>query len=284
MQTIGVVGFGLMGAGIAQVSARAGYDVVACDISEDVLKDGLSRIERILKIEVRRKTMEAGDMEALLARISTTTKLEDLARCDLVIEAATENLEIKKKVFQTLDAACKPETLLTSNTSSLSITLIATAVQRKDRFAGLHFFNPVPAMELVEIARTLDTAPETIDAVRAYVERIGKKVVLTPDSPGFVVNALLVPYLIDAVRMLERGVATKEEIDEAMKLGCGYPMGPFELLDHVGIDTAYHIAEIMFESTKDPKYAAPITLRNLYLSKRFGRKTGEGFYVYGKRG
>lgn len=283
MQTIGVVGFGLMGSGIAQVSAQAGYNVIASDISQEILDTGLNRIERILKIEVRRKTLTEEDRAAMMSRMKLTTALTDLAVADLVIEAATEKLEIKKSIFKTLEERCGPETIFASNTSSLSITEIANSVARKDRFLGLHFFNPVPAMQLVEIARTLDTSPETVEAVKAYSEKIGKKVIITPDAPGFVVNALLVPYLINAVQMLEKGIATREEIDTAMKLGCGYPMGPLELLDQVGIDTAYHISEILFEETKDPKYAAPTMLRTLYRSGRLGKKTGEGFYQYGKK-
>ncbi len=280
IRKVGVVGCGLMGSGIAQVSAQAGYDVIVREVTDELFQRGFKRIAGSLDKFVEKQKMTAADRDAVLARIKGTTKLADMKDCDLIVEAAIENFEEKTKVYRELDAACGPNTIFSSNTSSLPIGDMAAVTKRPDRFCGLHFFNPVPLMKLVEVVRSIDTSEATYQAAKAFAESVGKTVVTAKDTPGFVVNLLLVPYLLDAVRALEAGVASKEDIDNGMKLGCGHPMGPLTLLDFVGLDTTYYIAEIMFAEFKDTRYAAPPLLKRMVNAGYNGRKSGRGFYDY----
>jgi len=278
---VGVVGCGLMGSGIAEVTARSGYATVVREVSPELLAKGRGRIEKSAAGAVERGKLPAADREAALGRLRFTTALEDLADCDIVIEAATENPVLKKELFASLDRICKPGAILASNTSSIPIIELAAATKRPELVVGLHFFNPVPVMKLVEVVRTIRVADASVAAARAFAESLGKRPIIAKDRAGFVVNVLLVPYLLDAVRLLEQGVASKEDIDEGMRLGCGHPMGPLQLLDFVGIDTTYFIAEIMFEEFKDSRYAAPTLLRQMTVAGLHGRKSGRGFYDYG---
>jgi len=282
VKTIGVVGCGLMGSGIAQVSAAAGLTTWVCEVDQAALDKGLGRMRKFLDDGVTKGKVTAEDRDKVLGNIKGTTKLDQLAPCELVIEAAVENLEVKRQVFAALDAAVQPDAVLSSNTSSLSITEIAARTRRPERVLGLHFFNPVPLMKLVEIIRALATSDTAYAKAQAYVGQIGKTPVLCQDTPGFVVNRLLVPYLLDAVRVYESGIASKEDIDNGMKLGCGYPMGPLTLLDFVGLDTTYYIANIMFEEFREPRFAAPPLLKRMVLAGHLGRKSGRGFYDYSK--
>jgi 3-hydroxybutyryl-CoA dehydrogenase len=279
-RTIGVAGCGLMGSGIVEVSARAGYDVVVREVSDDLLARGLDRLERSLGRGVERGKLSAADRDAARRRVRGTTRLPDLARCDLVIEAIVELMDAKKALYAELDGLCPPEVVFASNTSSLSITEMASVTRRGERFVGMHFFNPVPVMKPVELVRGFLTSDETLAAARAFCETLGKTVVVCKDSPGFIVNLLLVPYLLDAVRALELGVASREDIDTAVQLGLNHPMGPLTLLDFVGIDTTYYIAEAMYQEFKDTRYAAPPLMRKMVLAGYHGRKTGRGFYEY----
>jgi 3-hydroxybutyryl-CoA dehydrogenase len=278
---VGVLGAGLMGSGIAEVCAKAGYETVVREISDELARKGLSRVEGSMAKAVEKGKLDAAARDAARARLSTTTRLEDLAGCDIVIEAIVENLDAKKEVFGTLDRACKPETILCSNTSSLTITEMSAATGRPDRFAGIHFFNPVPVMKLVEVVRTIATSDETEKTVFEFARSLGKDPIRARDNSGFVVNRLLVPYLLDAVRALEEGVGTREDIDRGMELGCGHPMGPLKLLDFVGLDTTYAIAEIMFNEYREKRFAPPPLLKRMVLAGRYGRKSGRGFYEYG---
>ncbi len=277
---VGVVGCGLMGSGIAQVCAQKGYRTVVREINDELLKKGMDRIRTFLSEGVKRGKVAQPDMDKTVAALSGTTRLEDLKDCDIVIEAVVENLEEKRKVWAELDRHCKPSTIFASNTSSISITSQAGATKRHDRFIGLHFMNPVPIMKLLEIVRPEIASPETYAAARAFGESLGKTVVTAKDTPGFLVNLLLVPYLCEAVRAVEHGLATKEDIDAAMKLGCGMPMGPIELLDFVGLDTTLYIMDILFNEFHDPRFAAPTLLRRMVASGRVGKKAGRGFYEY----
>ena len=279
---VGVVGCGLMGSGIAQIAAQAGCDVVVREVDEALCAKGKGKIEKFLGKAVEKGKMTEEDMHAVLGRMTFTTELSGFAECDLVVEAIIENLDIKRELFAELDTICPPHTVFASNTSSLSVGDMAAATNRAENFVGLHFFNPVPLMKLVEVVRTLETSDEVFDASCAFGEKVGKVVVRAKDSPGFVVNLLLVPYLLDAIRALESGVATKEDIDAGMKLGCGHPMGPLELLDFVGLDTTMYIADIMFHEFKQYRYSAPPMLRRLVAAGRHGRKTRYGFYDYRK--
>lgn len=280
IQKVGVVGCGLMGAGIAQVAAQAGFEVTVREADQTFLDKGLGRIRKFLEGGVAKGKMDQADADAILGRITGTTRMEDLSGSDVVIEAVTENLSLKREIFETLDKATAEHCILSSNTSSLSITEMASFTKRPDRFLGLHFFNPVPLMKLVEVVRTVRTSPETAERGMGFARKLGKTPILARDSPGFVVNLLLVPYLLDAIRALEKGVASVEDIDLGMKLGTGYPMGPFTLLDFVGLDTTYYIAEIMFDEFKQPQYAAPTLLKRMVLAGLHGRKSGRGFYDY----
>jgi len=282
LKTVGVVGCGLMGSGIAQVSAQAGLVTWVREVDKPTLDRGLGRIRKFLDDGVAKGKVTAEDRDKVLANIKGTTELRDLAPCELVIEAVVESIEAKREVFQALDKLVQPTAVLASNTSSLSITEIAATAGRPERVLGLHFFNPVPLMKLVEIIRALPTNEAAFDVAKGFVEKIGKTSVVAKDTPGFVVNRLLVPYLLDAVRVFESGVASKQDIDNGMKLGCGYPMGPLTLLDFVGLDTTYYIANIMFEEFKQPQYAAPPLLKRMVLAGYMGRKSGRGFYDYSK--
>lgn len=281
IEKVGVLGAGLMGSGIAEVSAKAGYATVVREVSDDLARKGLSRIESSMARAVEKGKLSAAERDAARGRLSTTTALEDLASCDIVIEAIVEDLAVKKETYRELDRLCKNETIFCSNTSSLTITEMSAATRRPDRFAGLHFFNPVPVMKLVEVVRTIATSEETETAVLAFARSLGKEPIRAQDNSGFVVNRLLVPYLLDAVRALEEGVGSREDIDRGMELGCGHPMGPLKLLDFVGLDTTYAIAEIMFNEYREKRFAPPPLLKRMVLAGRYGKKSGRGFYEYG---
>ncbi len=278
IKKVGVVGCGLMGSGISQVSAQAGFPTVVHEVSPAALERGMGLITKFLKGGVEKSKLTQADMDRTLANISTTTELKDLADCDLVIEAIVENLQAKRDLFGALDSIVKPGAIFASNTSSLLITEMTTFVKRPENFIGLHFFNPVPLMKLVEVVKTVRTSAESLKAANEWVVRIGKTAVNCGDSTGFVVNRLLVPYMLDAIRVFEQGLAGRDDIDNAMKLGCGYPMGPLFLTDYVGIDTTYYISQIMFDEFKEPRFAAPPLLKRMVLAGLHGRKTGRGFY------
>ena len=280
IEKLGVVGCGLMGSGIAQTAAQAGVQVTVREVSKELLDKGFANIDKSLGRLIQRGTLTAAEREAARNRLRGTTKLEELADCDMVIEAITEQIEAKKELFRALDAVCPPRTIYASNTSSLSITEMAVATQRRERFVGLHFFNPVPIMKLVEVIRTIATDHSVYEEVTAFAARLGKTAVRTSDRTGFIVNRLLVPYLLDAVRALEEGVASVPDIDQAMKLGCGHPMGPLTLLDFVGLDTTYYIANIMFDEFKERRFAPPPLLKRMVMAGWNGRKSGRGFYEY----
>jgi 3-hydroxybutyryl-CoA dehydrogenase len=275
---VGVVGCGLMGSGIAEIAAKSGFDVIVREVTDDYVEAGRKRIRKSLDKAVEKEKLSAEDRDAAWARLTFTTEVSDLAGCDLVIEAIVEELEAKNALFGALDDLCGEDTIFASNTSSLTITDMAAATSRPDRFVGLHFFNPVPVMKLVEVVRTIATSEETFDRAFAFSKAVGKVPIAAKDNSGFVVNLLLVPYMLDAIRQLERGVASIRDIDTGMTLGCGYPMGPFVLCDFVGIDTLYKISEIMFEEYREERYAPPPLLKRIVSMGRFGRKTGKGFY------
>ena len=278
---VGVLGAGLMGSGIAEVCAKSGYETVVREVSDDLARKGVQRVESSLAKAVERGKLAAAESAAARGRLSATTQVKDLAGCDLVIEAVVENLDAKKELFGELDALCGDSTIFCSNTSSLTITELSAATRRPDRFAGLHFFNPAPVMKLVEVVRTIATSEETTGTVFEFAKSLGKEPILARDNSGFIVNRLLIPYLLDAVRALEEGVGSKEDIDKGMELGCGHPMGPLKLLDFVGLDTTYAIAEIMFNEYREKRFAPPPLLKRMVLAGRYGRKSGRGFYEYG---
>ncbi|MEM7049676.1 MAG: 3-hydroxybutyryl-CoA dehydrogenase [Acidobacteriota bacterium] len=281
IKKVGVLGCGLMGAGIAEVSARAGYETIVRELSENVLDKGLGRIHKSLDKAVSKGRLEDAEREATLARLSGTVELSDLADCDVVVEAIVENLEEKKKTLAAVDREVKESAIVGSNTSSLTITQLAMATQRPDRVVGLHFFNPVPVMKLCEVVRTLLTSDDAYDGAFEYIRSLRKEPIACKDNSGFIVNRLLVPYLLDAIRALEEGVGSVEDIDKGMQLGTGYPMGPFTLLDFVGLDTTYFIANIMFEEYREKRFAPPPLLKQMVQAGRYGRKSGRGFYDYG---
>ena len=280
IKRVGVLGCGLMGSGIAQVAATAGYETVARDVTKEIGERARAGIEKSLAKFVEKGKLSAADRDATLKRLSFTTTVADLQSCDIVIEAVTEDLEVKNALWRELDTLCPPQTIFASNTSSLKIAAMAAATKRGDRFVGLHFFNPVPLMPLVEVVRTVTTSDEAFRRAFAFAKSLGKEVVAAKDNSGFIVNLLLVPYLLDAIRAVEHGVATIPDIDKAMQLGCGYPMGPLTLLDFVGLDTTYKIAEIMFAEYQQPHYAPPPLLRRMVLAGMYGKKSGKGFYDY----
>lgn len=282
IKTVGVVGCGLMGSGIAQISAQAGMKVVVREVDQKGLEGGKAKVDRFLSTAVEKGKLAAEEKAAILGRISWTTQVPDLKDCDLVVEAITENMKAKRELFAELDKVCPAHTIFASNTSSLAVGDMAVATQgaRRARFVGLHFFNPVPLMKLVEVVRGTLTSPEVFEAMCAFGTGIGKTVVRATDKPGFIVNRLLVPYMVDAIRALEQGVGSVQDIDEAMKLGCGYPMGPFTLLDFVGIETTYYIANIMFDEFKEARYAPPTLLKRMVQAGMYGKKSGKGFYDY----
>jgi 3-hydroxybutyryl-CoA dehydrogenase len=278
---VGVLGAGLMGSGIAEVCARAGYETIVREVSDELARKGVGRVESSLAKAVERGKLVAADRDAARGLLTATTRVQDLEKCDLVIEAVVENLPAKKELFGDLDRICGDSAIFCSNTSSLTITELAAATQRPDRFAGLHFFNPVPVMRLVEVVRTIATSDETVAAVSEFAQSLGKQPIFAKDNSGFIVNRLLVPYLLDAVRAVEEGVGSPEDVDKGMELGCGHPMGPLKLLDFVGLDTTYAIAEIMFAEYREKRFAPPPLLKRMVLAGRYGRKSGRGFYEYG---
>jgi len=280
IRTVAVVGAGLMGSGIAEVCARAGYETWVREVTDDLCRRGLDAIRRSLDRAVEKGKVTAEAREEALSRIHTTTALEDLASADLVIEAITEEIDLKTELFRTLDRLCPPETLFASNTSSLTITQLAAATQRPDRVVGLHFFNPVPVMKLVEVVRTIATSDETFHSAMEFARKLGKEPIEARDTSGFIVNRLLVPYVLDAIRGLEAGLGSIADIDKGMTLGTGHPMGPFALADFVGLDTLYRVAEIMFEEYREPRFAPPPLLKRMVTLGHFGRKSGRGFYDY----
>jgi len=280
IEKVGVVGCGLMGSGIAQVAAQAGYAVTVREVSPQIVEKGLQSIEKNLGRQVEKGTLTAADRDQVRGRLRGTTDLTDLKDCDIIIEAILEQVPAKRELYAALDKICPPSTIFASNTSSISITELAVSTQRPTRFLGLHFFNPVPVMKLVEVIRTIATDAAVFDEVVAFATKLGKTPVRTTDRTGFIVNRLLVPYLLDAVRALEEGVGSIEDIDNSMKLGCGHPMGPLTLLDFVGLDTTYYIANIMFEEFKERRFAPPPLLKRMVLAGWNGRKAGRGFYDY----
>ncbi|MGH9796420.1 MAG: 3-hydroxyacyl-CoA dehydrogenase family protein [Candidatus Acidiferrales bacterium] len=280
IQKVGVVGCGLMGSGIAQVCAQAGFQTVVREVNEAVLKKGIGAIEKNLARMVEKGAIGQAESDAVRARLRGTTAVEDLKSCDLVIEAIIEQLPAKRELFAALDQLCPKSAIFASNTSSLSITEMATFTARPDRFVGLHFFNPVPVMKLVEVIRTIATDVAVFDEMVEFGRKLGKTPVRTSDRTGFIVNRLLVPYILDAIRALEEGVGSIEDIDNSMKLGCGHPMGPLTLLDFVGLDTTYYIANIMFDEFKERRFAPPPLLKRMVLAGWNGRKAGRGFYDY----
>jgi len=280
IKKLGVLGCGQMGAGIVQVFAQAGYDVMAVDTVPSMLEKGLKGIDKRLAGRVEKGKLSEDEKKVIMGRIKTSSKLQDLADCDLVEEAAPEDLELKKKLFGELDKICKPETIFGTNTSGLSVTDMAVATKRGDKLLGMHFHNPAPVMQLLELVRTIMTSQETIDAVKKWGATLGKTVVVAPDVGGFIVTRLFTPFLLGAVRMLEAGIATRDEIDISMKLAVNHPMGPLEVVDFIGLDTELSIAESLYEETKDPKYAPPLLLRKMVTAGWLGRKTGKGFYDY----
>ena len=284
IKKVGVLGCGLMGSGIAQVSATAGFDVTVLEVEQKFLEKGFVGIEKSLTKFAERGVGKGGitaqQKDAIRARLRGTINKADLAECDLVIEAIIENADEKKKMYASLDGIVKQDAILASNTSSISVTELLTAVKRPERFIGLHFFNPVPLMKLVEVVRTIATADDVYEAACEFGKKLGKVPIRTSDKTGFIVNRLLVPYLLDAIRAYEEGVGAIEDIDNAMKLGCGYPMGPFTLLDFVGLDTTYYITQVMYDEFKERRFASPPLLKRMVMAGWYGRKSGRGFYDY----
>jgi 3-hydroxybutyryl-CoA dehydrogenase len=280
IQKVGVVGCGLMGSGIAQVSAQAGFQTVVREVSGELVEKGLKGIEKNLARQVEKGNLTETAKREIRGRLHGTASLHDLKDCDVILEAIIEQLPAKRELFAALDAICGPNTIFASNTSSLTITEIAAATKRPQRFVGLHFFNPVPVMKLVEVVRTIATDPGVYEEMVGFGAKLGKTPVRAQDSGGFIVNRLLVPYLLDAIRALEEGVGSVVDIDNSMKLGCGYPMGPFTLLDFVGLDTTYYISQIMFDEFKEKRFAAPPLLKRMVLAGWHGKKSGRGFYDY----
>jgi len=280
IKKLGVLGCGQMGSGIAQVFAQAGYEVIVVDSIPEMLDKGLKGIEKRLSGRVDKGKLSPIEKDAIMGRIRTSTKMEDLADCDLIEEAVPEDLTLKKKVFTELDKICKKETIFGTNTSGLSVTDMAVATKRPAQLLGIHFHNPAPVMQLLELVRTILTSEETIETVRKWGATLGKTVVVAPDVGGFIVTRLFTPFLLGAVRMLEAGIATRDEIDTSMKLAVNHPMGPLEVIDFIGLDTELSIAETLYEETKDPKYAPPLLLRKMVTAGWLGRKTGKGFYEY----
>ncbi|MDO8670607.1 MAG: 3-hydroxybutyryl-CoA dehydrogenase [Dehalococcoidia bacterium] len=282
IKKVGVVGCGLMGGGIAQTAAQAGYPTVVREINDELLSRGVANIKTSLSRLVNRGTIGQADADAAMGRLTPTTALADFKDCDIVIEAIIENIGEKRKLFAELDNICKAETIFASNTSSMTIIEIAAATKRPERVGGLHFFNPVPLMKLVEVVKTLVTSDETIATLREFGNSLGKTPILAPDTTGFVVNRLLVPYLLDAARVLEAGLASKEDIDQGMMLGCSFPIGPLALLDLIGIDTIYYVGLQMFDEFRETRFSPPSILKRMVLAGQFGRKSGKGFYEYRK--
>jgi 3-hydroxybutyryl-CoA dehydrogenase len=280
IKKVGVLGCGLMGSGIAQVAAQSGYDTVVVEVEQKFLDKGMSGIDKSLGKFVEKGKLSAADKDSCLRRLKGSTSLKDLADCDIVVEAITENPKVKKETYTAIDSIVKKDAIFASNTSSLTITELSMATARPKQFVGLHFFNPVPLMRLVEVVRTILTSDAAFNTAFEFAKSLGKDPVSCRDNSGFIVNRLLVPYLLDAIRAFEEGVGSIEDIDKAMQLGCGYPMGPFTLLDFVGLDTTYFITDVMFNEYREKRFASPAFLRKMVLAGRFGRKSGAGFYDY----
>lgn len=281
MKNIGVIGCGTMGGGVAQVASEAGFDVTVLEVEEKFLTSGMKKIDKFLSKSVEKEKITAQQKDDILKRIKGTLDINDLAQCDLIVEAAIEDLQMKRELFQKLDEICKDDTVLTTNTSSLTVIEIAEATKRQDKVVGLHFFNPVPLMPLVEVVRTIKTSNESFKTAWAFIEKIKKIPVAAKDNTGFIVNLLLIPFLLDAIRVLGEGIASVEDIDKGMKFGCGHPMGPLALLDLIGLDVIHKVASIMYNEYKEKKYAPPPLLKQMVLGGYFGIKTGRGFYEYG---
>jgi 3-hydroxybutyryl-CoA dehydrogenase len=282
LKTVGVVGAGLMGSGIAQTMAQSGFQTVISEINQQLLDKGLGMIKNNLSNVVAKGKMQQTDMDAVLGRIKGTTNVKDFKDCDLIVEAAVENMDLKKKIFAELDQICPPHTVIGTNSSSLSIIDLAVATKRQEKILGLHFFNPVPVMKLLEIVKTIVTSEETLQTCKEFGTKLGKTVITAKDAPAYIVNRLLIPYLMAAIRLYEVGYASKEDIDAGMRLGCNYPMGPLELLDFVGCDTAMYAAQAMFDELHEPQMAPPLLLKKMVAAGQLGRKTGKGFYDYRK--
>jgi 3-hydroxybutyryl-CoA dehydrogenase len=280
IKKLGVLGFGQMGTGIAQVFAQSGYDVTAVDSAPQILEKGLKGLRKRLAGRVEKGKMTQAELDALMSRIKTSTRMSDLADCDIIEEAVPEDLELKKKLFAELDAICKPQTIFGTNTSGLSVTDMAVATRRRDKVMGMHFHNPAPVMQLLELVRTIMTSRETVDRVKTWGATLNKTVVVAPDVGGFIVTRLFTPFLLGAIRMLEAGIATRDEIDMSMKLAVNHPMGPLEVVDFIGLDTELSIAENLYEETREAKYAPPLLLRKMVTAGWLGRKSGKGFYDY----
>ncbi len=282
IKTVGIVGCGQMGGGIVEVVAKAGYQVITREINQELLDKGLEHVRKSMDRAVRRGKLSEGDRDAALGRIHGTLDLADFKNADIVIEAIIERMDLKKSVFGELSRVCPPETIFASNTSSLNLAEIAASTDRPNQFLGIHFFNPAPVMPLVEIVRALATSDETLETAQAFVNSLGKSPILAKDAPGFVVNRLLIPYLVDAIRVYEQGLASRDDIDKGMKLGAGHPMGPLELCDYVGLDTMLYVADVLHDELGDPWLAAPPLLRRMVAGGYLGRKSGKGFYDYNR--
>jgi 3-hydroxybutyryl-CoA dehydrogenase len=282
IKKVGVVGCGLMGRGIAEVSAKSGYDVVVSEINKELLDKGMAAINQSLSKAVEKGKITEPDKAAALGKIKGTTDMQDFKDCDLVVEAAIENLDLKKKIFADLDKICKPDAILSTNTSCLSVMNVAAVTKRPEKVMGCHFFNPVPIMKLLELVKTITTSKATIDAAIEWGKTLGKTVIVAPDRPGFIVNRAYMPYMVEAIEMLENGVASKEDIDTGVQLGLNYPMGPFTLADLAGLDTILFVLDAMYAETKSPKFVAPVLLRKMVTAGHLGRKSGKGFYEYNK--
>ena len=280
IKKVGVIGCGLMGSGIVQVTTQAGFETIVIEANDELLQRGLGRVRQTLDGLVEKGKLDAKGRDGMLGWLSGGVGLDALKTCDLVVEAMTENQALKNETFARLDGVCAPHAILATNTSSCNVTALAAATKRPSQVLGLHFFNPVPLMKLVEVARTILTDDAVVKTATEWVRAVGKVPVQTKDATAFIVNRLLVPYLLDAIRAYEGGLASLEDIDQAMKLGCGYPMGPFTLLDLVGLDTAMYVAEVMFDEFREPRYAPPALLKRMVLAGHLGRKTGRGFYTY----
>jgi 3-hydroxybutyryl-CoA dehydrogenase len=280
IKQVGVVGCGQMGGGIAQVCAQSGYQVIVSEVNDELLNKGLAAINSRLTRAVEKETIKPEDKEAVLSRLKGTTSMKDFGSCDLVIEVAVENLELKKKIFAELDSICPEHTILATNTSCLSIIEMAMTTKRPDKVLGLHFFNPPPIMKLLEVVRTVATSEETLEIGRKFGQSLGKTPITAPDSPGFIVNRLLVPQILQAIGMLESGVATREDIDNGMTLGLNHPIGPLALADLIGLDTLYFVASAIYDEFKDPRFAPPVLLKKMVTAGWLGRKSGKGFYDY----
>jgi 3-hydroxybutyryl-CoA dehydrogenase len=280
IKKVGVIGCGQMGGGIVQTCAQAGFDVKVTEVNEAFLEKGMNNIKSILGRNVEKGRMTREEMDAVLGRIHGSTRTTDFADRDLVVEAVIENMEMKKKIFAELDKICPPEAILATNTSCLSIIEMAVQTKRADKVLGIHFFNPVPVMKLVEVVKTIATSQETVTAGKQFGEKCGKKVVIAQDSPGFIVNRLMIPFILNAIDMMDSGIATKEDIDAGINLGLNHPMGPLVLADLIGLDTVYFIANAMYAELKDPQFAAPPLLGKMVTAGWLGRKTGKGFYDY----